>query len=379
MRVAGGPLVGAVSRPPAGLDAVVGVVGRLERGGPIDDVAERELPARSVRARVLERAKAQLLLEASLEVRAEPIDRRALRHRVAGRAAHHPFRQRARHVDRDEQTQVPRRRREVLPVARRLEDLAAVGHVRGRLTAREEPPPILDGRDARLDLFFERLNRLEERLHRIERRGGQQVVDLVVKAFDAAVVLVRGREVGQLRVVQPPESSGRRVAHQGSKSLEPRAAEDRIHGKEKVPAPEALSGHGAVGLSVDGQQDAARRRRLWQTLHDDEHVAVRIGEDGAGAECLRGQGDGVVVARLVFRARAPGAGLHRVRERRAEELTHPFDGSLPGARVALRVGPGRHEGRAAIDRRKGIAARDEVGAGGGLPVLAARAPGPAEG
>ena len=84
------------------------------------------------------------------------------------------------------------------------------------------------------------------------------------------------------------------------------AEADRIDREEEVAAPEALARHRTVGLAVDREQHAGRRRRLGHALGDDEHVTVGVREDGPRPQRRGGERDRVVVALLV-----PGGGPPR--------------------------------------------------------------------
>ena len=105
-------------------------------------------------------------------------------HRVAVGPPRDAIRKTAHHVDRDQQTQIARRRREIFPRAGRLEDRRAVRHGRFALPAGLELAPVLDRGHARLHLLFERRDRLLHRAHRIERRRRHHVIHPVVERFD---------------------------------------------------------------------------------------------------------------------------------------------------------------------------------------------------
>src|SRR5580658_5624292 len=105
-------------RAPALLHAVVRVVRDLESHLAAHDILQAQLPLRTVAAYVAEFALAELPGKARVEIALHLIGALARGHRVTLGAARDAHRQVARDVDRDEEAQIARRGREVLPVAR---------------------------------------------------------------------------------------------------------------------------------------------------------------------------------------------------------------------------------------------------------------------
>src|SRR5215469_14955590 len=140
---------------PAQLDAVVQVVRHLEIRGAVEHVLERQRPGGAIAARIRKLARRKLRREHALQFRLHVRDGLPLRHRIALGPTHDAIRERAHHVDRDQQTQVARRCREILPRAGRLEDRRAVRHLGVATPAGLEFAPVLDRRHARLDLLFQ--------------------------------------------------------------------------------------------------------------------------------------------------------------------------------------------------------------------------------
>src|SRR5207245_3688579 len=174
---------------PAHLDAVVGIVGDLERLGPGEHVAEGERPARAVAARVLETPRGRLVAEDCLQLGAH-VRRRSIGCRgealgslgsLLGEAAHD--------IDRDEKSQVTRRRRVVLPRTRGLEDRGALGHRDRPRERRHERLAVGDRADAGPDLLLQRVDRGAEGYRRIQRLGREYVIDPIVEPLHIRLVL----------------------------------------------------------------------------------------------------------------------------------------------------------------------------------------------
>ena len=182
----------------------------------------------------------------------------SLRHGVTIGPPRDAIREPAHHIDRDQQTQIARRRREILPRADGLEDRRAVRHARFAFAAVLELAAVLDRRHARLHLLFERGDRLLHRAQRIERRRRHHIVHRVVEVLDAKLGLLE-REIAVLRVLrdflvgQPPQRAVL-VAHDRPEALEARAAERGILGEQEIAAPKALARDRAVGLPVDREE-----------------------------------------------------------------------------------------------------------------------------
>src|SRR6516225_8658473 len=139
--LAGRSLVALGRRAPTQLDAVVGVVRHLEVDRTVDHVAQRERPRGAITARIRELARRQLGREDALQFGLHLRDALVLRHRVAFGPPRDSIRKAEYHVDRDQQAQVARRRREVFPRAARLEDRRAIRHARfATLTVLELAP-----------------------------------------------------------------------------------------------------------------------------------------------------------------------------------------------------------------------------------------------
>src|ERR1700690_4609383 len=150
-------LVASQGRPPTALDTVVGIYPHPERGLAIAAVCQSQLPVRAVASRVLEPALPKLSHDALLEVALHLGRRFPRRHRVPFGSPRHARGEGARDVDRDEEAQVSRRRRIILPLAGCFNDLRAVRHVCGRLSARQELAAVFDGNPPSLHLLPERL------------------------------------------------------------------------------------------------------------------------------------------------------------------------------------------------------------------------------
>ena len=86
--------------------------------------------------------------------------------------------------------------------------------------------------------------------------------------------------------------------------------------EQEIAAPEALARDRPVGLRVDGEEDARRAVDLRHAPHQHQHVAVRIGVDGARPQRLLLQRHGVEIGVVVARQRAHGAGLNGVADHR---------------------------------------------------------------
>src|SRR5262249_50986459 len=139
--------------------------------------------------------------------------------------------------------------------------------------------------------------------------------------------------------------------HDGTEVLEARAAERGIVREQEVSAPVALACNGAVGLGVDGEEQAALASGLRQAADYDEDVAVRVRVHRAGAQRVPGEPDGIEVGPVVVAGRASRAGL-RGRGDVTEKLLHAFDGRGT--------------------RRARVESRAPVAASRGLPALASR-------
>src|SRR5262249_49697650 len=130
--------------------------------------------------------------------------------------------------------------------------------------------PVLDRGHAHFRLLFERRDRLLYRPRRIERGGRHHVVHAVVEVLDSELRLIE-REIGvlwilrDLAVAQPPHRAVR--DYDRAEALESRAAECAVLRKQEVAAPESFARHRAVGLTVDGENDARRVVRLRDALH----------------------------------------------------------------------------------------------------------------
>ncbi len=151
--------------------------------------------------------------------------------------------------------------------------------------------------------------------------------------YCASEYVAVARGCAAISAVRRAGAGGRRRSTTGRKRLNPGLPSAGIQGEEEVAAPEAPARDGAVGLAVDGEEDAARALGLRRAPGDDEHVAIRVGVDGAGAQAREREGHGVVVAAVLARGRAPGPGVDGVGELDAEEVD---EGVRP--RGALRGG-----------------------------------------
>src|ERR1017187_6551795 len=114
------------------------------------------------------------------------------------------------HIDRDQKAKITRRSGEIFPRAVRLEDRRAVRHARLAVPTILELAPVFDRRDARLDLLFERRDRLLHRPQRIERRRRHYVIHSIVEGFDPELRLFERkiavlRSFGDFAVGQPPQ------------------------------------------------------------------------------------------------------------------------------------------------------------------------------
>ena len=96
-------------------------------------------------------------------------------------------------VDRDQQTKIACRSREILPRAGRREDRGPVRH--GDLAVRALVlAPVFDRGDAGVHLLFERRDRFCHRPQWIERRGRHRLIHPIVKIFDPELRLF-GRKI----------------------------------------------------------------------------------------------------------------------------------------------------------------------------------------
>ena len=99
-------------------------------------------------------------------------------------------------------------------------------------------------------------------LHRIERLGRHHVIHAIVEILDGHLRLF-GRKIAVLRILgdlgiaQPPQRAVL-VAHDRPEMLEAGAAERWLVHEQEIAAPEALARDRAVGLGVDGEEDARR-------------------------------------------------------------------------------------------------------------------------
>ena len=248
-------------------------------------------------------------------------DALALRHRVPLGPPRDAIGKPAHHVDRDQQTKIARRRREILPGAGRLEDRRAVRHVGVAAPAVLELPPVFDGGDARLHLLFERRDRLLHRAQRIERLGRHHLIHSIVKILDTELRLFE-RKIAVLRIFrdfrvgQPPQRAVL-LAHDRPEVLEAGAAERGIVREQEIAAPKTLARDRPVGLGVDGEEDARRAVRLRHAPHQHQDVPVRIGIHGSRAQRLLGQRHGIKIGVVVARRRPHGSGMDDVADGRA--------------------------------------------------------------
>ena len=100
--------------------------------------------------------------------------------------------------------------------------------------------------------------------------------------------------------------------HHRTEALESRPAERGVLRKQEVAAPEALARDRAVGLAVDGENDAGCVLRLRNAAHDHQNVPVRIRIDGAWAQRVRRERHGIVISVVVGERGAPRAGMDAV-------------------------------------------------------------------
>src|SRR5208337_5155967 len=98
------------------------------------------------------------------------------------------------------------------------------------------------------------------------------------------------REVSELRifrdlgVCQPPQHAT--LGLDWAEVLEPGATERGALREKEIAPPETLPRHRRIGLPVDGEENTRCAVRLRHTLHKHENVAIGIGVNCAGAQCL---------------------------------------------------------------------------------------------
>jgi hypothetical protein len=124
--------------------------------------------------------------------------------------------------------------------------------------------------------------------------------DAVLVFLEPVVAVVRCRR--DLSVGEWPQRLA--LPDDGAEVLEAGTAQRRIEREEKVAPPVALARHRPVGLRVDREQHAGRRRRLRYALHEQERVAVRVGIDRPGAERV-GRQSSASSARSIVRLGRP--------------------------------------------------------------------------
>src|SRR5262249_35690764 len=91
----------------------------------------------------------------------------------------------------------------------------------------------------------------------------------------------------------------------GSESLESGASHGGIIEREKeISLPEPLSRDGAVGLTVDCEEQAGRIAFLGDPLGDDEHVTIRISINGARSQRFIGKLNGIIIGAIFGSERA---------------------------------------------------------------------------
>src|SRR5438552_9935910 len=137
------------------------------------------------------------------------------------------------------------------------------------------------------------------------------------------------------------------VTHDRPEALEPGSAERRVDGEEEIAAPVTLACDRAVGLGVDGQQDAARAFRLCDPPHDDERVPVWIRVHRAGANRVGREAGGVEVGTLVRGGRARAPRVDRPADRLSQEALDGGHLVAGPARWWLEVRVPRHAARRA--------------------------------
>ena len=262
----------------------------------------------------------------------------SLRHRIALGPPRDAIREAAHHVHRDQQAQIARRRREILPRAGRLEDRRAVRHARVAAPAVLELAPVLDRGHARLHLLFERRDRLRHRAQRIERRRRHHVVHAIVEVFDRRACVWSSEKSPYCGCFAISALVSRRKAPFlsrtiGRKRLKPGLAERGILREQEIAAPEALARDRPVGLRVDGEEDAGRAARS----------AARAAPAPAGARRDR-------------RTRSPGAACPRSAARGSSRCCRR-------SRACARSRNGRRRRRSADTSR--TPARAPAGFGGG--------------
>ena len=155
------------------------------------------------------------------------------------------------------------------PVVSKID--GAVRHRDFRAAAGLVLAPVLDRGHARLDLLLERGDHLLQAPARIERRRRHHVVHAVVEVLDRRASTDRARNRRTADPWRSPRWSGgagRRSCRAtiGPEALEARAAERGVLREQEVAAPEALARHRAVGLAVDGEENAGRVVRLRHAL-----------------------------------------------------------------------------------------------------------------
>ena len=112
-------------------------------------------------------------------------------------------------------------------------------------------------------------------------------------------------------IAQPPQDAVL-LAHDRPEALEPGAAERGVVRKQEIAPPKALARDGAVGLRIDGEEDARRAVRLRHAPRDHQHVAVGIGVGDARAQIFRRERHRIVIGVIVICPRSPGAGMNAV-------------------------------------------------------------------
>ena len=180
--------------------------------------------------------------------------------------------------------------------------------------------PIIDRGNTRLHLFVEVGDGVLHRPRRIERLGRHHIVHAIVKILDAELRLLQ-REVAILRVlgdlgVGQPSQGAILLLHDRPKALEPGAAERRVVHEQEIAAPKALARDRPVGLRVNGEENARRTVRFRYAFDQHQNVSIRVGVNGAWAQCRFRQGHHVKVGAVIARRHAHGSSLDDVGDRR---------------------------------------------------------------
>ena len=237
-------------------------------------------------------------------------------HRVAFRPPRDAIGKSAYHVNRDQQPQIPRRRRKILPWPGRLEDCCTVRHGHFAVPAVLIFSPVFDGRHAHFYLLFERRDRLLHCMQRIEWCGRHHVVHSVIEGFDAELGLFE-RKVAVLRifrdfvVAQAPQDAVF-SEHYGPEALESRAAERGVMRKQEIATPETFACNGPIGLRVNCEEDSGPAAGLRHAPHEYEGMPVWIGIDGAGTQRLLCQWHRIQIGIVAVQRRSCGSGMDTV-------------------------------------------------------------------